>query len=133
MTTAPSNDDLRREVARRFPVRPAEVALVRSPYRVCPLGAHIDHQNGPVTAFALDRNVRLAFAPRAREVPLASLDFDGEVAFSLDDILRNAAGTGGTFPEELPPRWGDATRSARGSSGSFPGRCTAGASARRRP
>ena len=29
--------------------------VVRAPYRICPLGAHIDHQLGPVTALALDR------------------------------------------------------------------------------
>ena len=26
-----------------------------SPYRVCPLGAHVDHQHGIVTGFALTR------------------------------------------------------------------------------
>ena len=26
-----------------------------SPYRVCPLGAHVDHQHGLVTGFAIDK------------------------------------------------------------------------------
>ena len=26
-----------------------------TPYRVCPLGAHVDHQNGWITGFAIDR------------------------------------------------------------------------------
>ena len=41
----------------------ARVRVVRAPYRICPLGAHIDHQLGPVTAMAIDRSVLLAYAP----------------------------------------------------------------------
>ena len=32
-----------------------------SPYRVCPLGAYVDHQHGLVTGFAIDRGVDLWF------------------------------------------------------------------------
>ena len=28
-----------------------------SPYRVCPVGAHVDHQYGLVTGFALDMGI----------------------------------------------------------------------------
>ena len=34
---------------------------VYSPYRVCPLGAHVDHQRGLVTGFAIDKGVDLWF------------------------------------------------------------------------
>ena len=34
-----------------------------SPYRVCPLGAHVDHQHGIVTGFAIDKGVDLWFTP----------------------------------------------------------------------
>ena len=30
-----------------------------SSYRVCPLGAHVDHQHGLVTGFAIDKGVDL--------------------------------------------------------------------------
>jgi hypothetical protein len=30
-----------------------------SPYRVCPLGAHVDHQHGLVTGFAINKGVDL--------------------------------------------------------------------------
>src|SRR5262245_20574000 len=64
---------LRDEVARRFDVAPGAVRVVRAPYRICPLGAHIDHQLGPVTAFALDRCLLLAYAPSpSRDVRLLS-------------------------------------------------------------
>lgn len=33
------------------------------PYRVCPLGAHVDHQKGLVTGFALDKGVSFDFYP----------------------------------------------------------------------
>ena len=32
-----------------------------SPYRVCPLGAHVDHQHGLVTGFAINKGVDLWF------------------------------------------------------------------------
>jgi galactokinase len=33
-----------------------------SPYRICPLGAHVDHQHGLVTGFAFDKGVKLIFS-----------------------------------------------------------------------
>jgi hypothetical protein len=54
----------------------ADVQVVASPYRVCPLGAHIDHQGGPVTALALQLGIVLAFVPHASPVvALTSADF----------------------------------------------------------
>ena len=35
-----------------------------SPYRVCPLGAYVDHQHGLVTGFAIDKGVDLWFNVR---------------------------------------------------------------------
>ena len=40
-----------------------DVRVVRSPYRICPLGAHVDHQLGRVTGMAIDRSILLAFVP----------------------------------------------------------------------
>ncbi len=61
--------------------------MVYAPYRVCPLGAHIDHQGGTVLGMAIDRGVTFLWRPREdRTVRISSLDFSGDVAFSLDDI-----------------------------------------------
>ena len=95
-------DRLRSEMQRRYGVEPAAVRVVESPYRICPLGAHIDHQLGPVTAMAIDRAAHLAYVPsRSSEIRLSSLSFDGEVRFRLD---------------EIPPRreddWGNYARGA---------------------
>lgn len=34
-----------------------------SPYSVCPLDAHVDHQHGLVTVFAIDKGIDLWFSP----------------------------------------------------------------------
>ena len=55
-----------------------------SPYRVCPLGAHVDHQHGIVTGFAFDKGVDLAFTPTDDgEVELKSLTFEGDINFNI--------------------------------------------------
>jgi galacturonokinase len=91
-------DALRQAVAREAGASPGAVRLVRSPYRICPLGAHIDHQLGPVTAMALDRALLLAYVPSAsRQVSVGSLDFPGRVRFHLDDIPAPAADDWGNY------------------------------------
>ena len=55
-----------------------------SPYRVCPLGAHVDHQHGLVTGFAIDKGVDLWFNVQENgKVHLASRSFEGEVGFDV--------------------------------------------------
>lgn len=74
------------------------VTIVFSPYRVCPLGAHIDHQLGRVTAMALDQGVWLAFAPsQTPEVRVRSLDFDGEVRVGFDHVAEPQVGDWGNY------------------------------------
>lgn len=48
-----------------------------SPYRVCPLGAHVDHQHGLVTGFAIDKGVDLWFSVN-EETPSCSPCLGGE-------------------------------------------------------
>jgi galactokinase/galacturonokinase len=65
------------------------VRLVRSPYRACPLGAHVDHQLGQVTGMALDRALLMAFAPQTTaRVRLRSRQFPGTVQFDLNRPSR---------------------------------------------
>ena len=98
MTGEPTPDELRQEVTRRYGVPVEYVYVVRAPYRVCPLGAHVDHQLGQVTALALDRGVLLEFAAsHTQEVRLASLSFPGETRFWLDDIPPAQTGDWGNF------------------------------------
>lgn len=71
-----------------FPDTPdKEVSHVYSPYRVCPVGAHIDHQYGHVTGFALDHGVDLLYVPtESGVINLFSMNFEGQVLFSLESI-----------------------------------------------
>lgn len=73
---------------------------IRSPLRICPLGAHIDHQGGLVTGMALDVNVDLLYAPDdAGFVKIQSMDFPDEEYFHIDRV-----------PEMLPGFWGNYIR-----------------------
>lgn len=64
-----------------------EVKVVISPYRICPLGAHIDHQGGIVSAMTINRGILLGFVPsNDGQVILRSRQFKGEVSFRVDEI-----------------------------------------------
>ena len=74
-----------------------------SPYRVCPLGAHVDHQHGLVAGFAIDKGVDLWFNVREdSKVKLTSLSFEGDVEFDL--AMRT---------EVREKHWGDYARGAK--------------------
>jgi len=74
-----------------------------SPYRVCPLGAHVDHQHGLVTGFAIDKGVDLWFTPRNDgEVHLESRTFEGLVNFNVTMASQVKEGN-----------WGDYARGAK--------------------
>jgi galactokinase len=86
-------DALRSDLADWAGARRDEVRIVRSPYRVCPLGAHVDHQLGCVTGLALDRALLLGFVPRADGlVALRSRQFPGTVEFRVDAVPVGPAG-----------------------------------------
>ena len=81
-----------------------------SPYRVCPLGAHVDHQHGLVTGFAIDKGVDLYFDVRGQmedgrcdpHVHLESRTFEGTVDFDID------------APSQVKEHhWGDYARGAK--------------------
>ncbi|KAK4478924.1 hypothetical protein RD792_014431 [Penstemon davidsonii] len=60
-----------------------EVKVVASPYRICPLGAHIDHQGGIVSAMTIDKGILLGFVPSDdSQVLIQSGQFNGELRFS---------------------------------------------------
>ncbi|MBI3972297.1 MAG: hypothetical protein HY332_13510 [Chloroflexi bacterium] len=72
--------------------------FVLSPYRICPLGAHVDHQDGLVTGMAIDQGVVVAFAARDDTiVRAASANFPGEVQFDVRAIPGPIAGDWGNF------------------------------------
>jgi galactokinase len=81
------------------PHQGATPQLLFSPYRVCPLGAHVDHQDGLVSGMAIDKGVVFAFAPRDDScVRAASANFSGTIEFDLRDVPPPAKGDWGNFP-----------------------------------
>ncbi|MBD3177899.1 MAG: hypothetical protein GF320_22220 [Armatimonadia bacterium] len=46
---------------------PDAARTVFAPYRICLVGAHIDHQGGTVTGFAIGRGLALAYSPAASD------------------------------------------------------------------
>lgn len=93
--------DLYESFAQAYPKIKGELRRVYTPYRVCPIGAHIDHQFGEVTGFALDRGVTMLYRPEDTSVVrLRSVNFDGEAVFAADG--RSA----------LHGDWGDYARAA---------------------
>lgn len=53
------------------------------PYRVCPLGAHVDHQLGKVTGFAIDKGITIEYCPTDDgTVEAVSLNMPGKKVFS---------------------------------------------------
>lgn len=70
-----------------------EVRVVVSPYRICPLGAHIDHQGGTVSAMTINKGILLGFVPsNDSQVVIQSGQFRGEVRFCVDEtqLPKNA-------------------------------------------
>ena len=72
------------------------------PYRVCPVGAHSDHQDGNVTGFAIDKGVHFAYSPKNNGVvELASLQFEKRAQWHVYNV-----------PEQKCGDWADYLRGA---------------------
>ena len=72
------------------------------PYRISPLGAHIDHQNGRINGLALDRGIHIAYSIKHNGViELNSLHFPKRAQFHANNI-----------PEEREGDWADHLRGA---------------------
>jgi len=72
------------------------------PYRISPLGAHIDHQYGKINGLALDKGVHIAFSPKRNGVvELKSLNFPKRAQFHVNGI-----------PEQKVGDWADHMRGA---------------------
>lgn len=64
-------------------------SLAFCPYRVCPLGAHSDHNLGKVTGFAIDKGIYLAY--RAKQngvVELCSLQFEKRAQWHVREVPK---------------------------------------------
>lgn len=79
---------------------PFDVAFC--PYRISPLGAHIDHQYGKINGLAIDKGIHMAYHPKQNGVvELQSLNFPKRAQFFVSVV-----------PEEKQGDWADHLRGA---------------------
>lgn len=75
-----------------------DLGIVVSPYRISPLGAHIDHQGGPVLGMTIDARTLLAFIPNnEKKVRVYSMNYPGVVEFAIDNIKAPARDDWGRY------------------------------------
>ena len=82
-------------------------AIAFCPYRICPIGAHSDHQYGKVTGLAIDMGVHFAYSPKQNGViELKSLNFEKRAQFHINKV-----------PETKQNDWADYLRGATSALG----------------
>ncbi|MBQ4153921.1 MAG: GHMP kinase [Clostridia bacterium] len=72
------------------------------PYRICPIGAHSDHQFGKITGLAINKGIHIAFGKKENGViELNSLQFEKRAQFHIAQI-----------PNKKQSDWADYLRGA---------------------
>lgn len=79
---------------------PAEEAF--TPYRICPLGAHVDHQLGKILGFAIDKGVRMVYGEKE----------NGIIEVRSQQFGKRAQWHVGATPQEKQNDWADYLRGA---------------------
>ncbi len=73
-----------------------------TPYRICPIGAHVDHQLGSITGFAIDKGVHIAYGAKQNGVvEIQSLQFKKRAQWHVNSV-----------PEKKQDDWADHLRGA---------------------
>lgn len=89
-------------LAKNESLSPTDIRVVASPYRICPLGAHVDHQGGPVLGMTIKAYTLMAFVPtKSPSIKLESKNYPGILSFQLDQI-----------PESTESHWEQYVRAA---------------------
>lgn len=66
-----------------------EVLYSFCPYRICPLGAHVDHQHGFVTGFALNYGIGIAYSINDDDLcQVVSHNFEKRKRFRVTEVLE---------------------------------------------
>ena len=111
-------ENLRETLEDAFGAPSAEVRTVFVPYRVCPLGAHVDHQLGQVTGFCIDRGMCMAFAPSGDScVRIGSMEFEGQIEFDLEQVPSAVTGDWGNYARGAAQALSQRHRVCRGFDG----------------
>ena len=76
--------------------------LAFCPYRICPIGAHSDHNLGKITGFAIDKGIHIAYRTKRNGViEMVSLQFEKRAQWHINSV-----------PEEKQGDWADYLRGA---------------------
>lgn len=76
----------------------SEIRIIASPYRISPIGAHIDHQGGPVLGMTINAYTLLAYSKAKDDrVSLRSLNYPGRVSLRLLELEENTGSFWGTY------------------------------------
>ena len=68
-------------------------AVAFCPYRISPLGAHIDHQYGKINGLAIDKGIHLAYSAKHNGVvEMQSLNFEKRAQFHVATIEEEKVG-----------------------------------------
>ena len=68
-------------------------AVAFCPYRISPLGAHIDHQLGKINGLAIDKGIHIAYSAKHNGVvELQSLQFSKRAQFHISSIEEEKVG-----------------------------------------
>ena len=78
------------------------ICVIKSPLRICPIGAHSDYQGGRVTGMTLDASVDMVYAPRE----------DNYVEIQSEYFLDTELFSFGHDLEYIPGFWGSYIRGA---------------------
>lgn len=66
-----------------------DINISYCPYRICPLGAHVDHQHGIVSGFALDKGISIYYSSTTNgKIDLYSFGFNRGIHLHVDDYLE---------------------------------------------
>ena len=80
----------------------APLGVAFCPYRICPIGAHSDHQLGKITGMAINEGVRIAYGAKQNGVvELSSLQFEKRAQWHVSSV-----------PEAKQNDWADYLRGA---------------------
>ena len=78
------------------------VDIAFCPYRICPIGAHSDHNLGKITGLAIDKGIHIAYAPKQNGVvEMASLQFPKRAQWHIASV-----------PNQKQNDWADYLRGA---------------------
>lgn len=85
---------------------PFDVAFC--PYRISPLGAHIDHQYGKINGLAIDKGIHMAYHPKQNGVvELQSLNFPKRAQFFVSAVPKENRVTGQIICAVQRKCWGE--------------------------